>query len=175
MPRGIPNQIKPEAPAVHVAAKANRTVTVACKFPPGLILQLQKPTTIQVPLMGGGFREVQEFHRVGDPVYIRGPAEAQGTVPKGYIRPQIESGYAMTHGVDAAFFEEWLKQNAGTDLVRNKVVLAAPAGSEISAQARDNEARVTGFEPVNPDGDWRVPKPLNPGVDPIKTAEREAA
>lgn len=157
------------APAVHVEKKSGRTVTVACKFPPGLVLQHQKSRKIQVPLMGGGYTEVVEFHRVGQQVHVRGPGIAHGV--KGYRAPELEGGYALTHKVDGAFFDEWLKQNADTDLVRNKIVFAASESDDVEAEARDNESRVTGFEPVNPDGDWRVPKPLNPGVEPVKTAD----
>lgn len=162
------------APAGHTEPKGKRTVTVACKFQAGLLLRLCAPRTVAEPLMGGGSREVKQYFPVGEPVYVHGPAEPAGQAPEGYVRPQLQDGYALTHGIDADFFAEWLKQNKDTDLVRSRVIFAASGADAVQGQAKDNRDVRSGFEPINPKGDPRTPKPIA-GVGAIMPADRTAA
>lgn len=100
-------------------------VTVACKTPMGLILELK-----------------------GRPqVTIKGFSIPYGTVPS----YPLVGGYALTPNVDADFFEEWMKVNANLDLVRKHFIFAHAKSSDASAQAREMAAEKSGLEPIDPD------------------------
>src|SRR5947209_2582337 len=81
----------------------NETVTIACKLPNGLILQLHTPHTEMVPMFGGGYKEEKIYRRSGDPIVLNGNAVAvdqllSGNMPDHYTY----SGYALTPDVPKA-------------------------------------------------------------------------
>lgn len=129
-----------------------RTVTVACKVPNGLILRLFDMVDVEEPVMGGGVRVVKRARPRDGQVTLNGPA-----VPYGERRPAGAGGYAYTFGVDAEFFEEWLKQNAETDVVRNELVKHAASRSRLDGVCRDLKDVRSGLEPITPDKDKRIP------------------
>ncbi len=161
-----------EAPAVHTAPKGKRTVTVACKFATGIVLQLcRKVDYVEETQAGGRINRVR-YDKVGDAITVRGPAAPNGQIPKGYRRPEVEGGFALTHGVDADFFEEWMRQNADLPLVKGGFIFAHASRDHAIGQAQDKADLLTGYEPLVPDQDPRAPKPLRgDGVSPIQTAE----
>ncbi len=163
------------APAVKTEPKGKRTVTVACKFPSGLVLQLCEERSYVEETQAGGRITRRRFDKVGPAVVIRGPAEPQGQAPKGYKRPETSGGYALTHGVDADFFEEWMAQNKDFPLVVNKMIFASSSRDHASGEAEDLAHTRSGYEPLTPDNDDRVAKPIGAGVTPIETEEGRRA
>lgn len=161
----------PAMPAVHTAPKGARTVTVACKFPAGLVLQLCRKVSYMEETMSGGSRERVRYDKVGAIVVVRGPAMPNGQVPKGYKRPEVEGGYALTRGVDADFFEEWLKQNEENPLVVNKMIFGRAGHDHAAGQAGDLHETRSGFEPIEPDTDPRIPRSLDPNISNVETAD----
>jgi hypothetical protein len=160
------------APAVHTPSKGGGTVTVACKFPAGILLQLCRETTYVEETSGGTRLERRRFDKVGKIIAVRGPARANGQTPKGYVLPHVEGGYALTHGVDKDFFEEWMRQNKDNPLVTNGMIFACDSVGSATSKAREQEELLSGFEPITPDDDPRIPRSLNPLVSPVETAER---
>ena len=55
-------------------------------------------------------------------------------------------------------------------MVKNEMIFAYADRDSARDAARDNESRMSGLEPLNPDGDYRVPRPL-PGVSMVQAAE----
>ena len=161
-----------EAAAVHVPKKGNGTVTVACKFPAGLVLQLCRKTEYVEEGAGGTRINRVRWDKDGPTYTVRGPAMPNGQVPKGYVRPVIEGGYALTSNIPADFFEQWMDQNKDSPLVTNRIIFAATTRDAAEGQAQDQEEFRSGFEPIEPDSDRRIPRTLNPNVGPIETAER---
>lgn len=163
------------APAVKSdPAKGAKYVTVACKFPVGMALQLcaARKEEEQTPM---GSRTRITHHKVGKIHYVRGPGQPNGQTPKGYKRPDVsDGGYALTRNIPADFWEQWLEQNKDAPYVVNKIIFAA--GSYDLAEGESNEhADVrSGFEPLVPDDDPRIAKSQNPAVENIKTADRTA-
>ena len=102
--------------------------------------------------MGGGFRDTKIAEQAGDSVVIQGVAAPHGMSP----RAPMLSGFAITHGVDADFFAEWLKLNSDSPLVRNRMVFSAAKEVDVAAQAREAEGMRSGLEPLDPAGDPRV-------------------
>lgn len=100
-------------------------VSVACKLPMGLILELKgKPR-----------------------VTIKGFSIPYGTAPQF----PIVGGYALTPNVDADFFDEWMRVNAELDLVKKHFIFAHSKQSDASAQAKEMAEEKCGLEPINPD------------------------
>lgn len=166
--------------------KSSGTVTVACKIPQGLRLQLQAPMYRKMPTGQGRENEYQDVEFmvfVGTPYYVFGPAvPAMGGVPNGYILPKaIEGGYALTEGIPAEFWEKWLEQNRLAPYVENKMIFAYDPASAKSA-AREHGELTSGLEPLSQDQDAkgrmldrRIPKPLTANVARIGyDAERDA-
>ena len=164
----------PTAPAVQ-AKKSHRTVTVGCKVPTGLRLQLCKKTSYFEDTPSGS-KERFRYDRVGEMVVVQGPAQAVGTTPRGYKAPLIApGGYALTQNVDADFFEEWMRQNAQNPIVKNKMIIVHGNARDAAAESRELAGVKSGLEPLNVEGDDpRIPKPISPGVDKIQTADEFA-
>jgi hypothetical protein len=159
-----------------MATKANGAsyVTVACKVPLGVVLYVCDKVDMSERTRDGT-RDFHEYRHRGEGVRINGPAYPNGNIndlrKKGFRKnPDIEGGYALTMNVPKDFWDEWLTQNRTTALVKSKMIFAFPDRDSAVDAARENESRMSGLEPLNPDGDYRVPRPL-PGISMIEAAE----
>ena len=149
-------------------ARSGGTVTVACKYPAGLMLRLfeKKEKREASP---NGFREFEQFEAILDPatempvtVAIKGP----GGVPFGQ-GPALgvivtQDGFALTQGVSEEFWERWLEQNKASDIVRNKVIYARK--NDVEGWAREHAQVRTGVEPIDPDH----PEKMMPGLGTMR-------
>lgn len=154
-----------EAPATHVEKRSAKFVIVGCKVPNGLALQLCQAREVAQQIMGGGTRLVKEFQRVGQVYEVVGPSYPVGQVPQGFPRrPVIVGGYAITRNIPADFWQAWAEQNADTDIVRNKQLIAWPQMEDVEAEGKENAKRPSGLEPLNPDGDPRMARSANKNV-----------
>jgi hypothetical protein len=160
-----------------VASKSKRTVTVACKIPQGIILQLQRPAERMEDTRDGP-RPRTYWVKFGEIFFVRGPAYPVGTIPKGFRRPPInEGGYALTNGIPADFWEQWAEQNAKADFVvapdgaEHGMIFAYPDMEDAASAAREQEKLLSGLEPISTDEDDkgklidpRLPRPENAGL-----------
>lgn len=124
------------------------TVTVACKIPNGLIIHIEKREKTVEPSPAGG-RTIEVGRRIGEPIVLNGPTNALTGQPPAH---QIVSGYGLTHGVPKDFWDKWIKDNAGLDVVVNGLVFAHEKREDAEAQARDQKSLRTNLEPLDPDG-----------------------
>lgn len=143
----------------NTGAKSSATVTVACKYPGGLILRrhVMRPKTELV--MGGGTREVQEAIATGEQYVVNGPSREPGKMPfersqsgvavKG-TQVDVTSGFALTHNVPKDLWESWLEANKDSAIVRNGLIFAHAQASSVKAQGRDHEKQRSGLEPIDP-------------------------
>jgi hypothetical protein len=172
------------APSVAASQKSTKFVTVACKVPTGLELQLQKETKWPENTPSGTIMRTR-FDKVGPIVIVRGPAQPVGPRPRGYPAPPIiVGGYALTPNVDAAFFAEWMEQNKDAPYVMSKMIFAHGSRDHVKGEAADNKHTRSGFEPLDPPEpdangkvaklDPRMPKPMGTGISGITTAEEMA-
>jgi hypothetical protein len=137
-------------PAANVEERSSRTVTVACKIPHGLQLQLVR-------------------------VMIYGPGRPVNP-PPGFPDPHpMAGGYALTHDVDSKFWEQWLEQNKLSPIVKNGLIFAMSSSNDVKAKAREQADFRSGLEPLNMEGDARMPKPRNAAVGGITKADVAAA
>lgn len=135
-------------------AGAGSTVTVACKLPHGFDLRVFASEDYQEPVMGGGWKSVKRAVETGPRYLLAGVAAPFGMSPKA----QMVTGYALTHNVDADFFSKWLEQNADSDVVKNRLIFAAPKPLDVEARAKENEKTRSGLEPLVPGDDLRISK-----------------
>jgi len=99
------------------------TVTVACKLPNGLFLELE-----------GRER-----------VVLKGTA-----VPHGF--PPVDvGGYALTPNVDADFFVEWMAEYKNYAPVREGLIYAYAKPQDATARAMEMRDLKSGLEPLDPD------------------------
>lgn len=132
--------------------KLSGTVTVACKVPQGLKLQLQHQEDVPVPTgrsdSANSYKMMKQWVFGGPVFYVFGPSMPVGAPPKGYALPEkLEGGYALTHGIPAAFWAEWVEQNRLAPYVENKMIFAMDAASTVSA-AREHREVKSGLEPI---------------------------
>ena len=129
------------------------TVTVACKYPPGLFLQLQEFEDVRVATMGGHMTE-RRSKRVGPVVQIYGPSAAERALLNAKLPPCIVvGGFALTPGVDEDFMRKWAEQNADSELLKNNLLLAYPEpdGDRAADAARERAGLRSGIEALNVD------------------------
>jgi hypothetical protein len=167
-----PAKTKPLSPSA-------RTVTVACKIPTGLALQLQteEPRIVDTPK---GPEKIMFWVKRGKVWYVHGPSYPVNP-PPGYPKPPLMvGGYALTSGIPADFWEQWLKQNELADYVvppegaeHGMVFAYATLDSAVSA-ASEQEKLLSGLEPLSQEKDKdgrltdpRVPRPLGGGMTKI--------
>jgi hypothetical protein len=145
-----PNNVTPSAPLENGRASNKvRTgyVTVGCKIPNGIILQLSTMEQSTEPVMGGGHRDVKIGRKVGERYVIKGPRLKLGEVPT-FV---MAGGYALTIGVvPEDFWNEWVRQNHDSDIVRNEFVIAHKSVDDVESHCANNAALRTGLEPMDP-------------------------
>jgi hypothetical protein len=159
--------VKPNAAQEQKRGNTDKVV-VCCSVPTGMILRLfaMKPT--QELVMGGGYRDVMRAELMpGARIRVNGPATPWGKIPTW----RIEGSYALTENVDRNFWAEWVKQNDQHSAVTNEVIFAENDMASAVARCRENAARRSGLQPMDPDKDPRVPKPLNPNLTQVETEE----
>lgn len=157
--------------------KSTTMVTVACKIPNGIILQLCKETKYWEETPGGA-RERTRFDKVGPRYLVAGPAYPNGQAPKDYPEPPpIAGGFALTSDIPKDFWEQWLVQNRETSFVVNGQVFGMATFDRAQGESREQKEIVSGFEPISqdldPEKDPRLPKPIKGlGVSMVEAGDR---
>jgi hypothetical protein len=169
----------PAAPNTKPIAATGRTVTVACKIASGLALQLQtqQPRIVDTPK---GPEKVMFWVKAGKVYYVHGPAYPTSPPPGYPPAPLIVGGYALTPGIPADFWEQWLEQNKLADYVlppegaEHGMIYAMPSMEDAVAVAKEQSTLLSGMEPLSQDKDKdgrlidpRVPRPLGHGMTKI--------
>lgn len=135
------------AEAVSVPSKTGETVTIASKLQLGLELQLQEPYEAQQELHTGAIRTETRYRKTGEPVVIQGCA-----VPRGEPHEKhIVGGFALTHGVDKAFWDAWLAQHRNFPPVVNGEIFAYVKPEAAAGTAKERAEIKSGAEPIDPD------------------------
>lgn len=137
--------------AANIAPPASTggTVTIGCKLPHGLILQLNRMVEYHEPVIGGGIRAAKRAEPMGERVFINGTAHPQNAGPA----VLIIGGYAMTKGVSAEFWERWTEQHADADVLnKDRPLLVAFERTEMAEGfAKEHETVRSGQERLDPD------------------------
>lgn len=135
-------------------SSAGAKVTVACKLPNGLMLQADRMIPSRELVMGGGSREVMVAEKVGLPIQVHGTATSFGEMPK----CRVVGGYALTPGVDKELWDQWLKSNENSAMVKNHLIFAYESMDDVEGQAKEQAEVRSGLEPFAKDKDPRAPR-----------------
>jgi hypothetical protein len=134
-------------------------------------------------VMGGGTRETTIARTTGRRVVLNGVASPPDKDRRDVCNPEVPvrmaAGYALTYNVPLDIWNNWLHYNEDSDVVVNKMVFASPKMVEVIAEARANEGRRSGLEPMGTQGDPRMPprKPVQMAggvVGSLETLDRTA-
>lgn len=153
--------------AASAPKRSGETVTVALRYPHGIVLQLYTMEDVQVPAPLG-FIIQKQARKKGEPFTLNGYAAEAGKSPNCIVA----GGYALTPGVPRDLYEQWLKDNADHDIVRNKLIFAFPTLDRARDAGEERAGVLCGLEPLNPvlREDARVPEArsrmmrIEPGV-----------
>lgn len=100
-----------------------QTVTVGCKLPNGLHMDLR----------GDGGELVKRI------------------TLNGANKSEVIGGYGITHGVDKEAFEEWKRRNPDFTPLKKGLIFAQDKPAAAAAQAKEQAEIKNGFEGLNPD------------------------
>jgi hypothetical protein len=139
--------IDADAEAGEVPAPVSGTIVIASKLPHKVVLQLQVAEEHFEDIMGSSAkRKVTRWRKAGEIHEINGfarPVDKQSEVA-------LSSGFALTFGIPADFWEAWLDQNKEWTPVKKGFVFAFERQSAVTSEARNRRAMTSGFEPVDP-------------------------
>lgn len=143
-------------------AKSATTVTVACKLPNGLWLQLYDMVDGR-EMTPQGPQVTKVARKSGAPIKLNGCALRFGQTSE----VPMPGGYALTQ-VPADFWAKWLEANEDSDIVQNRLVFAHDTADKASAQAREQlrEKVRSGLEPIDPKNPPRVGMKVTP-AEPV--------
>ncbi len=142
---------------------AANTVTVACKLPHGLMLEVHGEGVLK-----GAFDRAKDNPKdgvtalpPGERIHVKGFARPVG-VDLSEDAPQVVGGFALTQGVPADFWAKWLAENKDASFVKAGLIFAHEKAGSVIGEAREKKAIRSGFEGMNPDkpgpGLERAPK-----------------
>jgi len=134
---------------------SNATVTVASKMPFDFTLKLYDFVERAEPVLGGGMRNVKvaQERRNTKSFIVQGNSFPQN---KG-AHQQIVSGFAFTHGIPKAFWDEWLEQNKDADYIVNSMLFAHADSASTAAEAKEKEKLPSNVDRLDPNN---LPKGL---------------
>lgn len=131
--------------APQPASQAGAKVTVASKMPNGIVLRGFVESNEREPVMGGGTRDVTIFRENGQSAVVQGTQVRVGVPP-----PLLFGGYRMTPNVPKDLWDEWLKANRDSDMVRNRLIFAQDDDRRTQDEAKSYGSIETGLEGVDP-------------------------
>lgn len=131
--------------ASHPLTTGTATVIVACKLPQGhkarLHIGYEATEVIQ-----GLPHKMRKFRPTGEEFVFKGPARAQNEGP----RVVTASGFALTFGVPADFWEKWYDQHKELDAVKAGLIFAYDRQADVKAAAKERKDIKTGLERLDP-------------------------
>ena len=123
-----------------------------------------------------GPRDIDQWVRVGPVVRVRGTAYPRGTPPEGFpAKPEMVGGYALTHGIDKDFWDEWVKQHKDAPYVKSGMIMAYESVDAAKGFSRERAKELSGLEPLDPKGDGRVPRSTHNGVSSVEIEDSRRA
>lgn len=147
-------------------ATGTDTVTVACNLPNGHILQIYHIEEVETVLPNGRvFREnIATLDQSAGQYALNGAQLDYGALQGGSM-PDYRvikgsapgTGFALTSGIPRDFWDRWLANNANSPLVKNRHIFASSTEARAADEAREYKDFKSGFQGLNPAGDYRVP------------------
>lgn len=164
----------PVAPVAHNRPTSADTVTVGCKLPSGLVLQIFVMEDYRAPTPGGGYHVEKRARRLPESYTLNGNAMDVSKMSVGDVPHLIVGGYGITPGIPKDFWEQWLTDNEQSDLVKGGFIFAQPNETEARARARDGAKVRSGLEPIDPAAPGRlVGRAIGGSVSEVQPGTRQ--
>jgi hypothetical protein len=128
------------------------TVTIGCKWPNGIVMQLYDVIEETIFVNGVAVKENRSVVREDAPTFVlNGFSVDLGEMAQG-IPPehQIVGGYGLTHGIPRDFAEEWFKQNSQLSLVKNRLIFMEANEQRGRSHAKELKSLQCGIQPIDP-------------------------
>ena len=135
------------------------TVTVALKHPSGLMLRVFDIEEGTEPVMGGGSRPVKIATQRGEMIKINGTPVNGDT--------HLNGGFALTHNVPKDFWDLWLKQNEGAEIIKQGLIFSYAAPAKAGDAATERAELKSGLERLDPEN---LPKVGRHKIETAKAA-----
>lgn len=113
--------------AANDKTNSTATVTVGCKLPHGFHLALH-----------------------GEPDASGNRPELDRYTVAGANASEIIGGHGITPGIPKDFWDEWLRRNKNTPMVRNGLIFADESAARVAGEANSRKENETGFEGIDP-------------------------
>ena len=136
----------PSAPNQSPVRTTGETVTVACRLPLGLIMQLHDFEERMSDRPDGSQRKIKVAVPASDRVVLNGCAKYRGGRHEN--AHEIYQGAGLTFGVPKDLFERWMEANKDSDFVKKGLVFAHVRDTR--GQAVDHSNERSGMEPIDP-------------------------
>lgn len=120
-------------------------VSIACKLPNGLILQVYRKVRRRIPAPAGAANEVDIYEPYGKQYRVHGCSHPQNMAP----HCTIIGGYAITANIPKQHWEAWLAQHRDDDMVRNGLIFANST-TKIAGEAKEKKAIKSNLERLDP-------------------------
>ncbi len=153
------------------ASPAADTVTVGCKLPSGLFLQNFFMEEFQEQVMGGGTRTSKRAVRIEEIYHVCGNSLDISKIALGEVPNLIIGGYGITSGIPRAFWEEWLRTNKDSHVVKNGLIYAEDNDAKARKRAAEGARLRSGLEPIDP----TAPNTAAPDMRSIQRGTQTAA
>ena len=142
-------------------------VTVACKLPAGLIIDVREPPVI----MNTPHGEALISGRVLKSVKLNGSAAQRRMESNGQVlgeHPMVAGGYGLTENVSKDFFDKWLAENRDYPPVAAGAVFALPKIESVRSKAKEQGSDIkSGFEPL----DRKAIKEMGVKIEPLNNKD----
>lgn len=135
----------------RAAAATGDTVTVGCKLPNGLTLRVFDWHSYEEPNSGGKMRKIARQRVEAGEHTLNGNVFSMEALQSGDITHRVAGGFGITTGVPRDFWDLWMEQNKGTQIVREGLVFAYESEQGAVSKAREYEGLRSGLEPIDPD------------------------
>lgn len=138
------------------------TVTVACKLPNGLWLEVSDIEWIKVKDDTVARKTNIEKH------FVRGSSASRVMESNGSLMGETQkvvAGYGLTPGVPESFWDRWKEENKDYPPFAKGLIFAAVRDDKVRDAAREFASRRSGLEPITPpvfDGQGNVIGELDP-------------
>jgi hypothetical protein len=121
------------------------TVTVGCKLPNGIVLDLYGPRTPDRAQVAPQLLKSFTLKGSRFPTDDNGVARATWDVVGG------STGFGLTENVPADFWNAWLEAHKESELVTNGIVFAVPTLDDAKSEGAKRADTKSGFEPLDPE------------------------
>ena len=136
---------QPVVPSSPVAT-TGETLTVGCKLPNGIMLQLYELRDVEIERPDGTVRPIKKAFASSEAIKLNGCAKFRGGGKE--TLHDIRNGAGLTFGVPADLFRQWIRENADAEYIKRGLVFAHKS-NDIQAQSKDHVSLRSGLEPLN--------------------------